>query len=315
MQSRRSTSRSRSAASGRVTSVRRTASKTKVGTRKASTSARTDSNVRQLKPPTINCVIAGFNAFGSFATNPSQLAVARLPDSCSFDDRAGSADLRITKAVLPTCCTEGFAELQRAVRKVKSGPFIVVLSGVAQSRDLITVERFAVNVRHYRIPDNSGHQWFQEHIIKSEQDALRTHVDLNKIARHLNRRGFPTDVSNSAGSFVCNETYFKALHKWGDNPRCLGILFVHLPEPALYAATLQEMGVTYGGRAAPVKRRFDTAILTTKPRPVASLAKARAHRNPATARVGVTMLSPGQFDAIIEEFALALLEVSAFMAL
>jgi pyrrolidone-carboxylate peptidase len=49
-------------------------------------------------------------------------------------------------------------------------------------------------------------------------------------------------VSYHAGSFICNETYYRALQKWRAEPLCKGVVFVHVPGPENYAALAVENG-------------------------------------------------------------------------
>lgn len=183
-------------------------------------------------------IVSGFNPFGDFSLNPSQEAVKELPDFVKFDDELEQA--RVAKLTLPTCCLEAWEILNQELLATKDEPFVVVLSGLADGRDKICLERFALNVRQFRIPDNSGHQWDEEHIHEGAPDALRTKSKLRELNEHLNKKGFACDISNHAGSYVCNETYYRSLFSWQDTANCRGIIFVHLPPYESYRHTNPE---------------------------------------------------------------------------
>lgn len=208
-------------------------------------------------------IVTGFNPFGEFRVNPSQEAVYELPDIVKLGQDA--LEVRVVKLTLPTCCQDAFDLLSKEVESVLDQPFAIVLSGLADSRDKICLERFALNVRHFRIPDNSGHKWDEEHIHEGAPDALRTRLPLRDIYSHLDAAGFACDISNHAGTYVCNETYYRSLFAWQEHPHCRGIVFVHLPpyesyqhtDPELvddrppreiYALALQEIAVFLLGR-------------------------------------------------------------------
>lgn len=186
----------------------------------------------------VKVIVTGFNPFGSYSANPSQEAVLELPDIVKFDDK--SPEVRVAKLILPTCCLEAFQTLSGEVAASQDESFALVLSGVAGSQDKICLERFALNVRDFRMPDNNGHIWDEEHIELDGPDALRTRVPLKDLCQHLKNAGFACDISNHAGTFVCNETYYRSLFSWQDNPNCRGILFVHVPAYESYSPSNSE---------------------------------------------------------------------------
>ncbi len=176
---------------------------------------------------TIKVIVSGFDAFGGNSVNPSEKAVERLPNFVKFDDETEAAP--VAKLTLPTCCSDAWSILRAKVEQDSESDFAVLLSGLAETRDKICLERFALNVRDFRIPDNNGHQWDEGFISPEAPDAIRSKTNIGGITKHLNRLGFAADISYNAGTFICNETYFRSLESWQDNPRCRGVLFVHFP--------------------------------------------------------------------------------------
>lgn len=175
----------------------------------------------------VHCIITGFDPFGGAQTNPSQLAVERLNNAVTGSNGDAFA---ITKTVLTTCCNQAWKQVQEIRMQVPPNEhFFVLLAGVAEPRDVICLERFALNVRQYRLKDNCGHQWQDERIDETGPDAVRTTVLLPKMADELRDKGHFVEVSNYAGAFVCNETYYRAMRTWHDDPQCVGVLFVHFP--------------------------------------------------------------------------------------
>lgn len=181
-------------------------------------------------------VVTGFNGFGEISENPSEQTIHRLPDFVKVDET--DEPIAVAKLTLTTCCSDSWVELKRAIESIKSSApdekFAIVMAGVAGMRDKICLERFALNVRQYRIPDNNQHAPDDEHIDLEAPDALRTYLPLKSMVEELNNAGYACDVSNHAGTFVCNETYFKALHEYNKDPNCTGVLFVHVPPFELY---------------------------------------------------------------------------------
>ena len=170
--------------------------------------------------------------------NPSQEAVNELPD---FVKNANKGERHaIVKLTLETCCGSAWEQLEQEVNS-SQGRFLLIMAGVAGGRDKICLERFALNVRQYRVPDNNQHDWDHDHIVEGAPDALRSKLPLRELLTYLNAKNYACDISNHAGSYVCNETYFRAMNEWQDNSRCHGVLFVHVPDYDNYAHTNAEI--------------------------------------------------------------------------
>lgn len=177
-------------------------------------------------------LVTGFDPFGKNVRNPSQQIVEALEEA-PFP--TGRFNLQI--AVLSTCCQE-WKRLKRYLDKFK--PEVLVLSGLANGRKRISLERFALNIRDYRIKDNRGHQFVGLPIEKSGPEAYQSRVALVRLNQDLNSAGYPCEVSNYAGSFICNELYYRSLHysQLKGYPKL--VLFVHVPSAQAYARTLRK---------------------------------------------------------------------------
>jgi pyroglutamyl-peptidase len=185
----------------------------------------------------MHCLVTGFDPFDNAAVNPSQQAVERLPARLSIMDNSDSVS--ISTAILPTCCDEAWALMQKQVSMLPSDDeFGLILTGYAHKREKITPERYALNVRDYRIADNRGHQWTEERLVEDGSELLICDLPLAELVGRLNRAGLPAEMSFHAGTFVCNEVFYRSLHRWSMDERCIGVLFVHFPSPANYATVV-----------------------------------------------------------------------------
>lgn len=202
-------------------------------------------------------IIAGFEPFAEFDKNPSGQAVAHLERFC--------ADFEAEALVLPVCCGPGWDTLKQAVDKLQpDATYAVVMAGLASTRKGIEVERFALNCKDYRIPDNGAHQWTGEEIVDGAPAAIRSHAVESELLAQLKNNGLHCGISNHAGTFVCNELYFRALHNWQDDPRCAGVVFVHVPPAAAYdesqAASVpgvQKSPPSKSGSKKPAQKKVD----------------------------------------------------------
>jgi pyroglutamyl-peptidase len=178
-------------------------------------------------------IIAGFEPFAEFDNNPSGEAVAHVQRFCEGFDATG--------LVLPVCFGQGWDMLQQTVDKLpKKARFAIVMAGLAGSRKEIEVERFALNCKDYRIPDNEKHQWTGEEVVPGAPAAIRSPAVDQELLATLKEKGFKCTISNHAGTFVCNELYYRALHDWQEEPRCAGVVFVHVPPAAAYIESSDE---------------------------------------------------------------------------
>jgi pyroglutamyl-peptidase len=179
-------------------------------------------------------IVTGFERFADFTYNPSQLAVEMLPDEISLAN--GDDLVRVNKLVFKGNSQDPWKELSSVLKQTEGSPTVVILTGLAGTRDRICLERFALNIRDFRIPDNSGNQPQDEQIAAGGPEGLRTRLPLPRISQHLNNCGYHCAVSNHAGTFLCNEIYYQSLLSGELRGHPHVSLFVHLPLPEYYGA-------------------------------------------------------------------------------
>lgn len=182
-------------------------------------------------------LVAGFDAFDNLDVNPSQVVVETLVSSIKLPGRKG--EVLLDTLILPTCCNKAWSKLKRKLDANKNAYEAVILTGVAAKREKISLERFALNIRDYRIKDNGGHQYLDELIEKGAPDALKTGLSVAAMSKALVKNGVVCEVSNHAGTFICNEVYFKCLRYQEKQPNPASVLFVHLPLPQTYTKSLK----------------------------------------------------------------------------
>jgi pyroglutamyl-peptidase len=177
---------------------------------------------------TVRCVVTGFDPFAGSNFNPSQEIVEMLPDSLEI---GRSVTVSLEKVVLPTCSEDSWKKLSSVLRRTSGEPVLVVMTGLAESRREVNLERVALNLRDYRIKDNCGNKGRARKVNPRAENALFTELPLEQVANALKRQGFPVTISNHAGTFVCNELYFRALQYAKTHGNVVGTLFVHVPLP------------------------------------------------------------------------------------
>ena len=73
------------------------------------------------------------------------------------------------------------------------------------------MERIAINVDDARIPDNISQQPIDEAIQTEGEAAYFTTLPIKRIVKAIREAGISAEVSNSAGTFVCNHIMYQAL--------------------------------------------------------------------------------------------------------
>lgn len=164
-------------------------------------------------------LLTGFEPFGKYSEN-SSWAVAEKVTACGV----GGAEV-IARRLPVSFASVGIA-LRRAVEECH--PDVIIMLGQATGIDYIKLERIAINMMDATIADNNGYIPDEEPISATGTAALFTNTDIKDLRRVVEELGIPAKVSNSAGLYVCNRTYYEALRLCNER---LGMkaLFVHLP--------------------------------------------------------------------------------------
>jgi pyroglutamyl-peptidase len=78
--------------------------------------------------------------------------------------------------------------------------------------------------------DNDGYIPDEETIFPDSPLALQSTLPLKAIKKSLTECGIPAVVSNSAGLYVCNATYYTVLHHIAVRGLSTQAVFIHLPK-------------------------------------------------------------------------------------
>lgn len=166
------------------------------------------------------CVLlTGFDPFDGEERNPSWEAARRL-------DGEIVAGHRLVAVQLPTCFGLSLRRLRAALRRHE--PRLVVCVGQAGGRACISLERIAINVDDARIADNAGCQPVDRPVIRGAPAAYFSSLPIKALRQALLQRGLPAEISQTAGTFVCNHVFYGLMHALRASPRVRGG-FVHIP--------------------------------------------------------------------------------------
>ena len=162
-------------------------------------------------------LITGFDPFGENSVNPSWEAVKLLPE------QVGNYTLH--KLAIPTIF--GTAAQMVLTKAEQLRPDVIISVGLAGGRDAVTPERIAVNIRDARIADNQGFQPKGDRVAQKGAAAYFSTLPVEQMAQAIRQIGIPAAVSNTAGTFVCNDVLYTLLHRFDGTSVRAG--FLHVP--------------------------------------------------------------------------------------
>ena len=164
-------------------------------------------------------LVTGFEPFGGESRNPAAEILKALPSVI------GGAEIK--KLLLPVVRWDAPNHLERIAGF--EDPDVILSLGQAGGRAGVSVERVAVNLDDYRIPDNAGNQPQDEPIDPSGPDAYLCTLPVKKMVDAIREEGIPAEVSLSAGAFVCNHVFYCANRWMAGQGRGGKAGFIHIP--------------------------------------------------------------------------------------
>lgn len=174
-------------------------------------------------------LLTGFEPFGIYAENPSADVAKAL------DGRTVGAGL-VRSAVLPVDHARAAVRVAELVDEL--APDAIVHLGLAGARARIALERVAVNVMDFEIADNAGYRAAGEPCVAGGPAAYFSTLPLGPILEALTADGVPAYVSASAGTYLCNQTFYTTRHLLEARGARTPAGFIHLPlSPSMVVAT------------------------------------------------------------------------------
>ncbi|WP_395606539.1 pyroglutamyl-peptidase I [Pseudomonas sp. B22129] len=164
-------------------------------------------------------LLTGFEPFDKDPINPSWEAVRRLDGvQLSEDAQIVARQLPCAFATVGACLTQMIDELR---------PTMVIATGLGPGRSAISVERVAINVNDARIPDNLGEQPVDTPVLADGPAAYFSTLPIKAMVKAVHEAGIAASVSQTAGTFVCNQVFYLLQHALAGTGVRSG--FIHVP--------------------------------------------------------------------------------------
>ena len=165
-------------------------------------------------------LLTGYGPFGDFKFNPSQDVVVELSGEVI-------QDFQVIGKILPVSYQNAGDTLIEIIKSEL--PDAVICLGLAADRTKITPELIAINYMHAQTPDNEGIKKIDEKISHQGESAYFSTLPIQMMLRELDRHSIPSELSSSAGKFVCNLTKYHLLHYLNKEKIEIPAGFIHLP--------------------------------------------------------------------------------------
>jgi pyroglutamyl-peptidase len=183
-------------------------------------------------------LLSGFEPFAGDPTNPSWVAVRLARDLLRGEG------LDVEAVELPCVFGESVRVLRREIERLQ--PAVVISAGLAGGRERLSLERVAINCDDARIPDNAGNRPVDEEVVPGGPAAYFSTLPVKAALRALQVAGLRAEVSQTAGTYVCNHLFYGLMHCLATaSPGTRGG-FIHVPREAQAGTpggmSLQEMG-------------------------------------------------------------------------
>ena len=210
-------------------------------------------------------LVTGFEPFGGQSVNPSWEVAHALQGLVL-------AGAQVSAVQLPCVFAQALPALHQALAQHR--PDIVLALGQAEGRCDLSLERVAINVQDARIPDNAGQQPIDVPVIEGGPAAYFSTLPIKALVAGLKVAGFPASVSQTAGTFVCNQVFYGLQHAVVGQGVYSG--FMHLP-------LLPEQAAHWPGPSLP---SWPVALQVAGVRQVLALLVAHRQQGLADAAIG-----------------------------
>ena len=165
-------------------------------------------------------LVTGFEPYGGRGRNPAGEVAARL-------DGREVAGVRVVGRNLPV----KFAALDEAVAATLAevDPAAVISLGLCPGEAVIRLERVAINVADFEIPDNEGLVLIDRPLDAAGAAARFATLPLRRVQETFLAAGIPARLSNSAGTYLCNKALYRFLDAIERRGKAVPCGFIHLP--------------------------------------------------------------------------------------
>ncbi|WP_130908908.1 pyroglutamyl-peptidase I [Pseudomonas antarctica] len=176
-------------------------------------------------------LLTGFEPFDHDLINPSWEAARQL------DGVQLGGEVHIVARRLPCAFATAGECLAQLIAELR--PVMVIATGLGPGRSDISIERVAINVNDARIPDNLGEQPIDTAVVDGGPAAYFSTLPIKAMVKAVREAGIAASVSQTAGTFVCNQVFYLLQHALAGTAIRSGFIHVPLSKPEHVATSVQ----------------------------------------------------------------------------
>ena len=174
-------------------------------------------------------LLTGFEPFLNFTVNPTMKIVEELNGTVI-------GNYIIHSEVLTVDFQTSGEQLLAHIETIQ--PDAVLSLGLAGGRYKMTPERIAINVKDGE-PDNNGNKPVDEVIRAQGAAGYMSTLPVRAMVDRLLAEGYPAEISNSAGTYLCNNVMYEGLYYAATQRPAMKSGFLHIPAS-------HELGIQHG---------------------------------------------------------------------
>ncbi|KOP80517.1 peptidase C15 [Lysinibacillus sp. FJAT-14745] len=163
-------------------------------------------------------LLTGFVPFLEYKMNPTMQIVENLHGEMMDD-------YEIVGRILSVDFQQSAQQLKQYIAEIQ--PQIIISLGLAGGRFKITPERIAINIKDGE-EDNNGYTPVDESIYDGGVDAYITNLPIRNMVNRLCEEGYPAEISNTAGTYLCNNIMYEGL-VYAKQHKGVRAGFIHIP--------------------------------------------------------------------------------------
>jgi pyroglutamyl-peptidase len=164
-------------------------------------------------------LLTGFEPFLTYTVNPTMKIVEDLHGKVI-------GDYQVVGKVLTVDFNSSSQQLLSHIETIQ--PDAVISLGLAGGRYKVTPERIAINFKD-GAADNEGNVPVDELIQKNGVPGYLSSLPVRAMVNKLLELGLPAEISNSAGTYLCNNVMYEGLHYAKTKETSMPSGFIHIP--------------------------------------------------------------------------------------
>lgn len=164
-------------------------------------------------------LLTGFEPFLHYTVNPTMRIVEDLNGKVI-------GGYQIVGKVMRVDFKSSGEQLVNLLDQIKPDAHISL--GLAAGRYKITPERIAINFKD-GAADNEGNKPVDELIQENGEPGYLSTLPIRRMVNKLIENGLPSEISNSAGTYLCNNVMYEGLHYTKVNNSKMLSGFIHIP--------------------------------------------------------------------------------------